>query len=465
VVGGGADAVGGRRVGRGQRGQHLDHVVVGEGFGGRERVVDEAVGVLAESRGRVCARGGDAGNDGEFEHVGFEIPVERGVVGLAADGLVGAERAHHVDGGVGGLRAGEQVEPPRDEDVGDENIEVGGVAVAVGPGVVVGQRSGEAESLVDQLYAGGAVGDAVVVVLAAGGAGAGERADAGGHRGGVESGLDAVAQTSGIDVVDCRQCGSSDRSGFLHYLRLATGRAKTFGNVRWAMDVIRTRETGDVALVTLDRPERRNALTRQALDELADAIDAASAPVLCLDGAGSAFCAGADLDTVDTLDADGAREFARRGQAVADALATYDGATVAAIDGAARGGGVELALACDVRVCTERSTFAESGVTLGLFGAWGGTGRLVETVGKSAAMDLSLSGRVLDTDEAAQIGLVSRVVEDPETVAHEIAANDHDAVRAIKGLLADPADRERQQERERETFAALVEARAQKRKD
>jgi len=231
------------------------------------------------------------------------------------------------------------------------------------------------------------------------------------------------------------------------------------------MEAIRTAREGDVVLVTLDRPERRNALTREALDELGDAIDDASAPVLCLAGAGSAFCAGADLDTVDDLDGAAARTFAQRGQAVADALADYDGATVAAVDGAARGGGVELALACDVRVCTRRSTFAESGVTLGLFGAWGGTGRLVDIVGKSAAMDLSLSGRVLDVDEAQRIGLVSRIVDDPRAVAAAIAANDHDAVRAIKGLLVDRDDPDRQQEREREAFASLVEARAQKRKD
>jgi len=231
------------------------------------------------------------------------------------------------------------------------------------------------------------------------------------------------------------------------------------------MDAIRTVREGDVTVVTIHRPERRNALTRDGLDALRGAIDDASAPVLCLDGAGAAFCAGADLDTVAALDGESAREFARQGQAVADALATYDGATVATVDGPARGGGVELALACDLRVCTARSTFAESGVTLGLFGAWGGTGRLVDIVGEGVAMDLSLSGRVLDADEAVRIGLVSRVLDDPRTVAHEIAATDADAVRAIKGLLADPATHDRQQEREREAFAELVEARDRKRKD
>ncbi|SFS11533.1 Enoyl-CoA hydratase/carnithine racemase [Halomicrobium zhouii] len=213
---------------------------------------------------------------------------------------------------------------------------------------------------------------------------------------------------------------------------------------------------GDVAVVTLDRPQRRNALTREGLAELGDAVDDASAPVLYLHGAGEAFCAGADLDVVDGLKTREAAEFAAAGQDVARALATYDGATVAGIDGAARGGGVELALACDVRVCTPDATLAESGVSLGLFGAWGGTARLPDVVGRGVAADLALSGRALDAEEARAVGLVSRVVEDPRTVAKEIAANDHDAVRAVAELLRNPADPTSQEERERQTFADLV---------
>lgn len=231
------------------------------------------------------------------------------------------------------------------------------------------------------------------------------------------------------------------------------------------MSSIRTDREGAVTVVEIDRPERRNALTAETLAALGDAVDDASTPVLSLEGSGVAFCAGADLATVDSLDGEGATAFARQGQAVADALAEYDGATVAAVDGAARGGGVELALGCDLRVCTARSTFAASGVTLGLFGAWGGTGRLVDTVGRSAAMDLSLSGRVVDAEAAREMGLVSRVVDDPRAVAREVADNDHDAVRAIKGLLSDPGDGERQHARERAAFAALVESRPAKRKD
>jgi enoyl-CoA hydratase/carnithine racemase len=235
------------------------------------------------------------------------------------------------------------------------------------------------------------------------------------------------------------------------------GRAKTFGNEGKPRGMIRTEQDGDVTVVTLDRPKRRNAFTPEGLDRLEAAIADAETPVLYLRGEGPAFSAGADFDTVQGLDAETAPEFSRKGQAVAAALETADGVVVAGIDGHAHGGGLELALACDVRVATPRSTVAEPGVKLGLFGAWGGTTRLPEVVGAADAMDLALSGRTIDAEEARRIGLVSRVVEDPRTVADEIAAHPSDALRLVKERLRDDADRPTQERREREAFATLIE--------
>nr|WP_204366154.1 enoyl-CoA hydratase/isomerase family protein [Halosimplex carlsbadense] len=213
---------------------------------------------------------------------------------------------------------------------------------------------------------------------------------------------------------------------------------------------------GDVCLLTFDRPDRRNALTPAALDDLESAVDGADAPVVLLRGAGSAFCAGADLDAVvDLPDREAAEAFARRGQRVARTVAESGSVVVAGVDGAARGGGVELALACDVRVATPAGTFAESGAAIGLLGAWGGTVRLPEVVGLGDAMDVALSGRVLDADEANRMGLVSRVVDDPRAVAEEIAANDPAALRAIKERLRDDGDRADRERREAEAFADL----------
>ncbi len=213
---------------------------------------------------------------------------------------------------------------------------------------------------------------------------------------------------------------------------------------------------GTVRVVTLDRPSRMNALTPGALDNLAVAFAEATEPVVYLHGAGDAFCAGADLDVVASLSREEAVAFAEHGQEVARAIESYDGAVVAGIDGPARGGGVELALACDIRVGTPDATLAENGVSLGLFGAWGGTARLPNVIGGGVALDLALSGRVLSAEEALDAGLLSRIVTDPRAVADEVAANDPDAVRTIKRRIRDTAPQDEQERREAQAFGDLV---------
>lgn len=221
--------------------------------------------------------------------------------------------------------------------------------------------------------------------------------------------------------------------------------------------MIRSTVDGSVRVITLDRPGRRNALTREGLGSLRDAFETASEPVVYLQGAGAAFCAGADLDVVGGLDREAAVGFAERGQRVTRTIENYEGAVVAGIDGPARGGGVELALACDVRVGTPDATLAESGVSLGLFGAWGGTARLPAIVGEGTALDIALSGRVLSADEALAAGLLTRVQEDPRTVAEEIATNDGRALGVIKERVRDGSSQTHQERREAEAFGDLVE--------
>jgi enoyl-CoA hydratase/carnithine racemase len=213
-----------------------------------------------------------------------------------------------------------------------------------------------------------------------------------------------------------------------------------------------------VRVVTLSRPDRRNALTPAGLDAVREAVSDADQPVVYVHGAGEAFCAGADLDTVRGLDGEEGEAFARRGQHAMNAIEDADSVVVAGVDGAARGGGVELALACDLRVCTPNATFAETGVTLGLFGAWGGTRRLQRAVGASHAADLSLSGRTVDAGDAREMGLVSRVVPDPRDVVDEVAANDGAALRELTQLLAVNEDREQTDEMEAEAFGRLLAA-------
>ena len=220
--------------------------------------------------------------------------------------------------------------------------------------------------------------------------------------------------------------------------------------------MITTTTADNLRIVTLDRPERRNALTPEGLESLFETMTDATEPVCYLTGAGTAFCAGADLETVENATPEQAETIATRGQQVANAIEGYDGVVVAGIDGPARGGGVELALACDLRIGTPEATVAESGVALGLFGAWGGTARLPRIVGEGVAMDISVSGRVLDAEEAKQVGLLSRITENPRAVAESIAENDPAALRAIKRRIRDDSPRSEQERREVEAFRELA---------
>jgi enoyl-CoA hydratase len=237
--------------------------------------------------------------------------------------------------------------------------------------------------------------------------------------------------------------------------------------------VIRTTDDDTIRTVTLDRPERRNALTPAALDALETTVSETDAPIVYLHGEGFAFCAGADLATVADLAAqakDGTTEpaatFARQGQRVARTIEKSNSVVVAGIDGAARGGGMELALACDIRVATPDATFAEPGVTFGLFGAWGGTHRLPRVVGQSNAIDLTLSGRTIDSEEALRMGLISRVVTNPRSVAEEIESADRETLSQLKPLMRDTGTESvtesivNREEQEAEAFAALVETHA-----
>jgi enoyl-CoA hydratase/carnithine racemase len=231
-------------------------------------------------------------------------------------------------------------------------------------------------------------------------------------------------------------------------------------------------DQGAIRVVTLDRPERRNALSSSGLEALEAAVADPPVPVVYLHGAGEAFSAGADLESVAALAADADADadadveaFVRRGQRTADAIETSPAVVVAGIDGAARGGGVELAVACDLRIATPDATFAEPGVTFGLFGAWGGTVRLPELVGLGDALDLSLSGRVVDSEEARRIGLVSRIVEEPRVVAESIAENDPAALEELKACLRDRGSKTEREDGEVAAFETLVETHAETLRD
>jgi enoyl-CoA hydratase len=168
------------------------------------------------------------------------------------------------------------------------------------------------------------------------------------------------------------------------------------------------------AVLTLNRPEALNALSFAILGEIGAAIDEAaksSARALIVTGAGSkAFCAGADIKELGSRDLMAQKRGAERGQAVFAKLDSLPIASIAAINGFAFGGGLELALACTFRLATTNARMGCPEIKLGLIPGYGGTQRLPRIIGEPRALELVMTGRTVDAVEAERIGLVSKIV-------------------------------------------------------
>jgi enoyl-CoA hydratase len=198
---------------------------------------------------------------------------------------------------------------------------------------------------------------------------------------------------------------------------------------------VRYERTGAAALVTIDRPERRNAVDGPTAAALLDAYERFAADddarVLVLTGAGGTFCAGADLKALETLDADapaGPMGFTRL-QPVKPAIAAVGGWCVA--------GGLELALWCDLRVASEGARFGCLERRWGVPLLDGGTQRLPRVVGLGRALDLILTGRVVEAPEALAMGLVTEVVPDGAEVERALALAEAIAACPAATMLSD----------------------------
>jgi len=199
--------------------------------------------------------------------------------------------------------------------------------------------------------------------------------------------------------------------------------------------VIRAAVDGAVATLTLDAPPLNllgDGLRGAVLDAVAD-FRARQVRAVVVTGAGRAFSAGADLRDEAQLTPETVRAFLAADEGVFAALADYPGATIAAVNGYAYGGGLELALACDIRIAARSARLAGVGVTVGLVVS---TARLARVVGEAVAKDLLLTARPLGADEALALGLVSRVVDDAELLAEARAWADTVASRAPLSVQA-----------------------------
>jgi enoyl-CoA hydratase len=171
--------------------------------------------------------------------------------------------------------------------------------------------------------------------------------------------------------------------------------------------------------IILNRPESLNALSQPLLEELAKVLEEAKylpqIKALLITGEGKAFCAGADINQLAGLSAEEGLVFAKRGQGVFWALETLGKPSLAAINGFAFGGGCELAMSATMRIAGKPAKFGQPEVKLGVIPGFGGTQRLARLVGKGRALDLCLTGRFINSDEALAWGLVSEVTE-PENL-------------------------------------------------
>ncbi|MDQ3992974.1 MAG: enoyl-CoA hydratase-related protein [Actinomycetota bacterium] len=224
---------------------------------------------------------------------------------------------------------------------------------------------------------------------------------------------------------------------------------------------------GDVATLTIRRPEAMNALNSETLRELHGRLEelaAGDARAVVVTGAGDrAFVAGADIKEMSEKSVLEAHEYARLGQRCAALLEEMPAATIAAINGFALGGGCELALACDVRYASSRVKLGQPEINLGLIPGWGGTQRLARAAGLGVAKELILTGRTIDAEEALRYGVVNAVYAPEELMeraletARLIASKSPVAVAAAKQAAnrALQADHAGNLNHEASLFAAL----------
>jgi len=212
---------------------------------------------------------------------------------------------------------------------------------------------------------------------------------------------------------------------------------------------LRYETSGDVGTITLDRPDARNALTHTTYAELEDAVRTTTARCLVITGADPAFCSGDDVKQVMLAAGEQTGERLRaepRITPAAKALLETDVPVIAAVNGAAVGWGMELAVMADMRVASDRARFGELFVKRGLCCDVAGIGRLASLVGRERAAELLFTGRIIDAAEAHAIGLVSRVVPHADLLptalqlAADVASNPPLAVQKLKQGLRKALD-------------------------
>lgn len=216
------------------------------------------------------------------------------------------------------------------------------------------------------------------------------------------------------------------------------------------MEYIVYEQKGSYAVITISREKALNALNSQVLDELNETLDAVNLEevrCLILTGAGAkSFVAGADIGEMSTLTKAEGEAFGKKGNDVFRKLETFPIPVIAAVNGFALGGGCEISMSCDIRICSDNAVFGQPEVGLGITPGFGGTQRLARLVGPGMAKQMIYTARNIKADEALRIGLVNAVYTQDELMAAAekmaagIAKNAPIAVRYCKKAINDGLD-------------------------
>jgi enoyl-CoA hydratase len=206
-----------------------------------------------------------------------------------------------------------------------------------------------------------------------------------------------------------------------------------------------------IATITLNRPEALNAFSKEVIEEIMHALEDVkndeNVRVVVLTGAGEkAFSAGADIKAMVGMTALKARELSLMGERLCLALENLEKPVIAALNGYALGGGLEVAMSCDLRIASENARVGQTEINIGLIPGWGGTQRLTRLIGRTKAKELVFTGRMIDAKTAEQLGIVNMVLpadkfrETVRQFALELASKAPVAIRVAKALINKGAD-------------------------
>jgi 3-hydroxypropionyl-coenzyme A dehydratase len=192
-------------------------------------------------------------------------------------------------------------------------------------------------------------------------------------------------------------------------------RNAAYSNNMSTMKYIQLEPQGEVAILRINRPEALNAMNVDVISELSKMIDILAADdsikAIVVTGAGErSFCAGADISYMVNIDPIQAERYATSAQDVINRIDRLEKPVIAAVNGFALGGGCELAMACDIRIASSNAKIGQPEVTIGIPPGWGGTQRLMRLIGPAKAKELIFTGKMINADEAYQIGLVNKVI-------------------------------------------------------